>query len=175
MLLTINNSQLKISPLKYILLFLFLGILSACSFNSNKQNTGAAYLQGEWQEANIPFAADLVEYEQHHFKFTCDSFYLVLDNFSKADFAQDTCYRNDKWKEYVKGTYNISGDTLHLKGAYSSKNFKLKISPCYSTGIYEERLLLQSKTDSVLIFKSFTTGQMVLKLQKRLYCTPKSL
>ena len=161
--------------LKNLLLCLLTFLLPACSFNPNAQGTGAAYLQGEWKETNIPFAADLVEFKQRNFKFTCDSFYVVLNNFSKADFAQDTCYKTGKWKEYAKGTYILNGDTLHLKGAYASKSFKLKTSPCYTTGVFDETLLLQSQRDSQLVFKSYTSGQIVLKLQKRLVCNPQSL
>ena len=160
--------------LKNLLLCLFIFLLSACSFNANTQDKGVAYLQGEWKEIDVPFTGDLVDFKQRDFKFTCDSFYLVLNNFSKADFAPDTCFKSGKWKEYAKGTYTLTGDTLHLKGAYASKSFKLKTSPCYTTGVFDENLLLQCQKDSQLVFKSFTSGQIVLKLQKRLVCNPQS-
>ncbi|TAE40221.1 MAG: hypothetical protein EAY66_02240 [Sphingobacteriales bacterium] len=149
----------------------FLGlILCSCTFNANTRNHGVKYLQGEWQQDSISYSADLVEYKQHQFKFTCDSFYLVLHNVSKADFAGDTCYKNGQWTEYVKGVYSLSGDTIVLKGAYASPVFKLKKSPCYTTGGFDERLLYQSNNDSVLVLKSMITGKMVLKLKKRLAC-----
>ena len=170
---TPKKIKLKIMLRNCLLCLLY--IFSACSFNRNTQDKGAAYLQGEWKETNVPFAADLVEFKQRDFKFTCDSFYVVLNNFSKANFAQDTCYKTGKWKEYAKGTYILNGDTLHLKGAYASKSFKLKTSPCYTTGVFDETLLLQSQRDSQLVFKSFTSGQIVLKLQKLLVCNSQSL
>ncbi len=144
-------------------------ILYSCSFNANTRNQGAQYLQGEWQQNSVD-SSDLVEYKQHLFKFTCDSFYLILHNFSKADFYQDTCYKNGRWTEYVKGVYSLSGDTIVLKGAYVSPVFKLKKLPCYTTGGFDEKLLYQSYKDSALVLKSMITGNMVLKLKKRLAC-----
>ncbi len=146
----------------FCLLFLF-----ACSFNSNTNNQGAKYLQGEWQQDNISYSTDLVENNRHQFIFTRDSFYLVLHNSSKANFGQDTCYKNGCWKEYVKGVYSLSGDTIILKGTYVSKTFRFKKSLCYTTGNFDQTLLYQSNKDSVLVLKSFTNGNMVFKLIRR--------
>jgi len=157
-------------------MFKFLGVcffaiaLTACWFNSDIQSPGAKYLQGEWQQDSIDYSTDLVEFKNNQFKFTCDSFYLVLNNFSKADFSQDTCYHNGKWKEYVKGVYTLSGDTISLKGAFVSASFRFKKSPCYTTGGFEETLLYQSYKDSVLVLKSTKNGKLVFKLKKRLAC-----
>ncbi len=150
---------------KFLVLSLLMLIFFGCSFNKNTQNEGSKYLQGIWLEASVSQNNDLIEYKQHQFKFIRDSFYLVLNNFSKANFAQDTCYKNGKWTEYVKGVYSVNRDTIVLKGAYVSKTFRLKKSPCYTTGNFEQTLLYQSKSDSVLVLKSFTNGKMVFKLK----------
>ncbi|TAF45599.1 MAG: hypothetical protein EAZ51_03950 [Sphingobacteriales bacterium] len=143
----------------FCLVFVF-----ACTFNPNKRNPGAQYLQGQWQQDSINLDTGLVEYKKRQFKFTCDSFYLVLHNFSKAYFAGDTCYKNGRWTEFVKGVYSLSGDTIVLKGAYTSPVFKLKKSRCYTTGSFDERLIYQSNYDSVLVLKSAVAGKMVFKI-----------
>lgn len=157
-------------------MFKFLGVcfftvaLSACWFNPIVQKQGAKYLQGKWVEVSNLTSNDLIEYKHREFRFTCDSFYLTLNNFSKADFGQDTCYKHGKWTEFVKGIYSLSGDTIVLKGAYVSKTFRLKKSVCYTTGSFEETLLYKSRIDSVLILKSFTNGNLIFKFQQRLVC-----
>lgn len=143
-----------------ILVLSFLG----CRFNPNTQNKGAKYLQGQWLQVNNNLNNDLIEHKQHKYTFIRDSFYLILNNFSKANFANDTCYKKGKWTEFVKGVYSLSGDTIVLKGAYVSKSFRLKKSVCYTTGNFEETLLYQKSRDSVLVLKSFTNGKMVFNL-----------
>lgn len=155
---------------KIFLLCVFAVVLTACWFNTSTQKPGAKYLQGKWAEVSDFKNFDLIEYKKRDFKFTCDSFYLTLNNSSEANFEQDSCYKNGKWTEYVKGVYTLKGDTILLKGAYVSKTFKFKKSACYTTGSFEETFLYQSSSDSVLKIKSFTNGNMVFKLQQRLVC-----
>ncbi|TAH03952.1 MAG: hypothetical protein EAZ15_02020 [Sphingobacteriales bacterium] len=138
-----------------------------CRFNPNTQNKGAKYLQGQWLQVNNNSNNDLIEYKNHQYTFVRDSFYLILHNVSKANFANDTCYKKGKWTEFVKGVYSLSGDTIVLKGAYVSKSFRLKKSVCYTTGNFEETLLYQSNKDSVLVLKSYTIGKMVFKLTEK--------
>jgi hypothetical protein len=144
--------------------------VTACSFNATMQSQGTHYLQGQWQQDSLAYADSLVEHKQHCFTFTCDSFYLVLNYASEANFAQDTCYKNGKWTEYVKGVYTLNGDTLLLKGAYVSPLFKLKKSVCYATGGFEEMFLYPQRKDSVLLLQSIITGKIKLKLKNSLIC-----
>ncbi len=138
-----------------------------CRFNPSTQNKGAKYLQGQWLQVNNQLNNDLIERNHHQYTFIRDSFYLILNNSSKVNFGQDTCYKNGSWKEYVKGVYSLSGDTIILKGAYVSKTFRFKKSLCYTTGNFDQTLLYQSSKDSVLVLKSFTNGNMVFKLIRR--------
>lgn len=148
---------------KFLVLSLFMLTFLGCSFNNNTQNEGSKFLQGSWLESDVFKNDDLIEYQQHQLKFIRDSFYLVLNKFSKANFTEDTCYKNGKWSEYIKGVYSVTHDNIILKGAYVSKTFRLKKSPCYTSGNFEQTLLYQSGSDSVLVLKSFTNGIMVFK------------
>lgn len=156
--------------LRFFGICFFAVALWGCWFNTAKKNQGAAYMQGQWLEDSDTLNSNLVEYKQRQFKFICDSFYLILNNSSKANYAQDTCYKNGKWTEYVKGVYSLNGDTITLKGAYVSKTFRFKKTACYTTGNFDETLLKQSNNDSVIVLKSFTGGKVVLKLTERLVC-----
>jgi len=86
--------------------FYFLAIcllFSACSFNPPIQGRGEDYIQGEWQQDSIPMQKKLLSYSLYNFKFSCDSFYVKVNSFSKVNSGADTCMNAGHWTEYIRG------------------------------------------------------------------------
>jgi hypothetical protein len=152
--------------------------LSACKFNPDMQGPGEAALQGEWQQDSAALQKKLVNYSLYHFKFSCDSFFVSIKSFSKANGGYpDSCVKNGQWSEYAKGVYEQKHDTLRLKGLFSNADLTYKVEGgCFRSGKYEETFKLNKKTDSVIQF--FPTSSVIpfdARLIKRSTCIPKPL
>jgi hypothetical protein len=152
--------------------------LNSCKFNPDMQGPGEAALQGEWQQDTAALQKKLVNYSLYHFKFSCDSFFVSVRSFSKANGGYpDSCVKNGQWSEYAKGVYEQKHDTLRLKGLFSNADLTYKVEGgCFRSGKYEETFKLNKKTDSVIQF--FPTSSVIpfdARLIKRSICTPKPL
>lgn len=121
---------------------------ASCKFNPNLQGKGEDYLQGVWQEDSILYHDRLLQHTAHQFRFTCDSFYVKFDTYSKMNIYPDSCYNQGKWLEYAKGTYILRNDSLLLSGTFTKSNFKQKISGCYRIGLYLETYLITEATET---------------------------
>ncbi len=136
-------------------LLLISGLFASCSRLPNVQGKGEAFLQGVWNQDSIPHAGKLLNYTQHKFKFTCDSFYVDLTTHSKVNYYPDSCFNNGVWKEYAKGVYEVRNDSLILEGTYTKANYKQKISGCYQIGRYIKSFYI----------KSFEPNKLFLQVQ----------
>ncbi|MDB5111700.1 MAG: hypothetical protein JWR67_2814 [Mucilaginibacter sp.] len=152
-------------------------ILAACSPNPNMQGYGESYLQGEWQQDSIAVQKQLMNYSLYHFKFTCDSFFVQQQTYSKVNFGADTCMNSGHWTEYIRGTYNQRHDTLHLKGIFCNADYTSKDpGGCFRSGMYEDFFKVNKKTDSLLQLTGTTSVIPVnLHLIKSLTCHIKPL
>jgi hypothetical protein len=147
-----------------------------CSPRPNIQGKGETFMQGVWNQDSVAFSSKLSNYTQHHFKFTCDSFYVDLTTHSKVNFYEDSCYNNGVWKEYAKGVYAVRGDTLFLGGTFTHANYKQKISGCYRIGRYDKNFLIKKTTASTLLLQSLNDQQEInLALKQNITCVPKEL
>ena len=102
----------------FFLAFLLL-FFTSCRFNPNLQGRGTEYLQGVWDEDSISYRNELIQYTTHQYKFTCDSFYVTLNTFAKANIYPDSCFNNGKWTEYAKGIYTLRNDSLFISGTFT--------------------------------------------------------
>lgn len=159
--------------------FLLLALsLTACKFNPDLQKPGEAALQGEWQQDTLAVNKKLLNYSLYHFRFSCDSFFVSIKSFSKANGGYpDSCVKNGQWGEYAKGTYRQRHDTLQLRGLFCNSDFSYKNEGgCFRSGNYAEVFTLRKKTDSVIQF--FPTTSVIPfdgRLIKRNTCIPKPL
>jgi hypothetical protein len=171
-----NLSPLILKTAFCILLLAFY-FLSGCAINPNLQGKGDVYLQGEWQQDSVPMEKKLLEYSIYHLKFSCDSFYIRINSFSKVNNGADTCMNSGHWSEYVKGSYQQRNDTLHLKGQFCNANYSLKSEGgCFRSGVYEEFFKVGKKTDSLIQFSSTSSVIPInAHLIKRISCIPKPL
>ena len=149
----------------------------SCWFNPNKQTPGENYLQGEWQQEPVKNQDQLINYSLYHLKFSCDSFFVSIRSFSKANTGADTCMNAGRWTEYCKGTYEQRHDTLRLKGQFCNADYTIKDDKgCFRSGDYEEYFKISKKTDSLARFASITNVIPVdARLIKRTSCHPKPL
>jgi hypothetical protein len=151
--------------------------LSSCSPNANVQSPGVAFLQGEWQQRPEAVHRQLVNYTLYQFKFSCDSFFVTMQSFSKINYGADTCMNKGRWTEYAKGHYDQRKDTLHLRGFFCNADYSLK-NPggCFRSGVYEDYFKTVKVSDSTV--KITSTGSILpsnLHLIKRTACVPKPL
>jgi len=152
-------------------------ILNGCWFNPNTQGRGEIYLQGEWKQDSVPNQKQLLEYSLYHLKFSCDSFYIQINSFSKVNNNADTCAHSGNWSEYLKGTYRQRNDTLFIKGQFCNPDYSLKENAgCLRIGVYEEAFKVKKQTDSVVQFAS-TSNILPINahLIKHTTCNPKPL
>ena len=158
-------------------IILLMAFCSACSPNPNMQGNGEVYLQGEWQQDAIPNQKQLLEYSIYHFRFSCDSFFVRINSFSKVNNGADTCMNSGHWSEYVKGTYKQQNDTLLMKGQFCNADYSLKQEGgCFRSGIYEESFKISKKTDSLIQFSSTSSVIPInAHLIKHTTCSPKPL
>ena len=156
--------------------FHFFLLLSACTRLPNVQGNGEAVLQGVWNQDSVANADQLLNYTQHKFKFSCDSFYVDLTTHSKVNYYEEACFNKGVWKEYAKGTYSVSGDTLFLKGTFTKANYKQKVSGCYRNGQYISNFKINAMQSGKLIIESLNDQkECVLILKEKINCVPKEL
>lgn len=156
--------------------FCLLALFSACSRLPNIQGKGEVFLQGVWNQDSIANASKLLNYTQHHFKISCDSFYVDLTTISKVNYYADSCFNNGVWKEYAKGTYAVKGDTLLLSGTFTKDNYKQKVTGCYRTGRYLSSFKIKSWTKNSLMLESLNDQrECSLVLKQEIVCVPKEL
>lgn len=159
-----------------LLFFILSFFMSGCRFNPDMQGKGTGYLQGVWEEKEVAYQNQLLQYTSHHFTFTCDSFYAVLKTSAKANQYADSCFNNGRWTEYTKGTYIIKNDTLILTGTFTKSNFKQKISGCYRIGQYLPAFVVKGKTPQSIQLENLQQHLPInLSLRKRIICEPKPL
>lgn len=157
--------------------FLFFCLaLSSCTFNPNIQGRGADALQGVWEEEPSKLKDSLIQYTSHHFKITCDSFYAELSTQAKQNYYEDSCFNNGSWKEYAKGTYVVSHDTLYLLGTFTKPNYKQKLHGCYRIGQYLPVFLIKSTSSDKIELQGLQQHLPVtLKLKEKIVCNPQPL
>jgi len=162
----------------YLLAFSFclLALCSACTRLPNVQGKGELFLQGVWNQDSIANADQLLNYTQHHFKISCDSFYVDLTTFSKVNYYADSCFNKGIWKEYAKGTYVVKGDTLVLSGTFTKANYKQKVTGCYRIGRYLSSFKIKSSSKNSLLLESLNDErECALILKQKINCIPKEL
>ena len=162
---------------KEFILFLLAGVLfMACRFNPNYQGKGSNRVQGQWEEVPPSYKNELLQYIQHQFRFTCDSFYVKLSTTAKNNVYADSCFNNGNWEEYARGIYESRNDTLYLSGTFTKANGKQKISGCYRIGQYLNTLIIEKAKGDTLTLKSLNQqNPIALKLIQSWECTPKPL
>lgn len=163
--------------IKNLFFFLLLVcVFTACRRLPNVQGKGEAFLQGVWNQDSIANADKLLNYTQHKFKFTCDSFYVDLTTHSKVNYYADSCFNNGVWKEHAKGVYLVRGDSLFLEGDYTKANYKQKVSGCYQTGRFIKSFYIKStKPDAIQLESVSDQRDCNLVLKERIICKPKEL
>ncbi|MES2417835.1 MAG: fumarate hydratase [Bacteroidota bacterium] len=161
----------------YLLLFVFCFLLlTACTRMPDVQGKGETFLQGVWNQDSVPNARQLLNYTQHHFKFTCDSFYVDLTTHAKVNYYEASCFNGGVWKEYAKGTYAVKGDTLILVGNFTKANYKQKVSGCYRNGQYLNNFKIKSSdTDRLILENLNDQKECSLVLKEKITCVPKEL
>jgi len=170
---TFQTQKMKFNKIQSIfLLITSLLFLASCKFNKVEKSTGEAFLQGRWAEEDTLQNSQLISYQRFNFTFTCDSFYVVIRNFSKVDLQGGPCYDKGTWTEYAKGYYKVAGDTLKFDGNFVDAEFKYKTQgSCYRSGKFTDAFLINSKKDSTLALKSLQAGTLHrLLLQEKLEC-----
>lgn len=133
--------------LKWTLLIMTtLIFLSSCKCNSNYQKSGEPSLQGTWIQETVPYQDELMNYELHEFRFSCDSVYIKINSFAKHPIIVDSCYKDGKWSEYARGLYVIRNDSLLIEATYVYENGKQKLKGCYHIGQYLPRLQIKKQS-----------------------------
>ncbi|ADY53825.1 hypothetical protein Pedsa_3290 [Pseudopedobacter saltans DSM 12145] len=157
---------------KSILVFITSLVICSCTLNPSVQNLGDEDLQGFWAEDSVPLQDKLVSYEKYYLKFTCDSFYLNIKNYSKVNLNGGDCYNKNEWQEYVKGTYEVNKDTLHLNGAFVSSTYRFKPQgDCYRFGNFKEEFILKKiSADSLELYNTITSISHIIELKEKLSC-----
>ena len=154
----------------------YLVLISACTRLPNVQGNGETVLQGIWNQDSVANAKQLMNYTEHKFKFSCDSFYVDLTTHSKVNYYEEACFNKGIWKEYAKGTYTVSGDTLFLRGTFTKANYKQKVSGCYRNGQYISNFKIKSTTENNLLLESLNDQkECLLILKEKINCVPKEL
>ncbi|MBC8985456.1 fumarate hydratase [Pedobacter sp. N36a] len=157
-------------------LLLVSGLFASCSRLPNVQGKGEAFLQGVWNQDSIPHKEQLLNYTQHKFKFTCDSFYVDLTTYSKVNYYADSCFNNGVWKEYAKGVYEVRNDSLILEGTYTKANYKQKVTGCYQIGRYVRSFFVKSfEPNKLSLVNASDQRECNLVLKEKIVCEPKSL
>jgi hypothetical protein len=163
---------------RYYYLVLLIGITAflGCERRPNVQGNGETFLQGVWNQDSVANATKLLNYTQHHIKFTCDSFYVDLTTHSRVNYYEDPCYNNGVWKEYAKGVYQVRKDSLFLLGTYTKENYKQKVSGCYTVGIYRKSFIVKSSSANHLLLLGLSDQREIdLVLKQKITCVPQGL
>jgi hypothetical protein len=149
---------------------------SACTRLPNVQGKGEIFLQGIWNEDTLGVQKQMQIYTQHHFKFTCDSFYLDFTTQAKVNHYGDECFNKGIWKEYAKGTYQVRNDSLFLVGDFTKANYKQKISGCYRSGQYINSFYIKQASPKHLELINAADGTTLkINLKQRITCVQKAL
>ena len=160
---------------KFLFLF-FCILLSACKFKPNLQEKGTAFIQGIWEEEPVDFQDSLIQYTRQQFRFTCDSVYITLETKAKENYYPDSCFANGSWKEYAKGNYVVSHDTLYILSTFTNSKFKQKLSGCYRIGRYLPSFVIEKNTNNKLELKSLQQHTpLTLLLKERIKCVQQPL
>lgn len=160
------------------LFFLTLSVLAfiSCKFNPNLQGIGTKSLQGIWEEHNVDYQNERLQFSRHKFRFSCDSVYITIQTFAKVNTYPDSCFNNGSWMEYAKGTYQTIQDTLILTATFTKSNFKQKISGCYRIGQYLPAFVIRKNAADSLYLESLQKhSQLKLALRERTVCFQKPL
>jgi len=164
----------KFNPLPFAFCLLMFSI--SCTRLPNVQGKGEALLQGVWNQDSVANADELLNYTQHRFKISCDSFYVDLTTYSKVNYYEESCFNKGVWKEYAKGTYSVKGDTLLLNGTFTKENYKQKVSGCYRNGRYLSNFKIKSSSANSLVLESLNDQrECKLVLKEKITCQPKEL
>lgn len=151
-------------------------IVASCQRLPDVQGKGEVFMQGIWNEDSIENSNTLLNYTQHRFKITCDSFYVELTTHSKVNYYADTCFNKGVWKEYAKGIYQVRKDSLFLDGTYTKSNFKQKVSGCYQTGRFIKSFYIRSaKADTLYLQNTNDQRECTLVLKQKITCVPQPL
>ncbi len=170
------KKQLKRLNVLSVAVLLVALLASACQRLPDVQGRGEDFLQGVWSQDSIPYSSTLLNYTEHKFRFTCDSFYVDLTTHSKVNYYEDSCFNNGVWKEYAKGVYAVRNDSLFLVGTYTKSNYKQKVSGCYQTGQYLKSFSISSKKPGQVVIQSINDQrETVLTLKEKIVCVPKEL
>ena len=162
------------SRLLFLLAFFIVSFFASCRMNPNLQGKGTDYLQGVWTEDSIAYRNELLQYTTHEFRFSCDSFYVTMKTFAKANTYPDTCYNNGQWTEYAKGVYSLKNDSLWISGTFTKSNFKQKISGCYRIGQYLETFIIKNRKSNSLELRSLKEHRpLQFNLKEKITCVQK--
>ncbi len=168
------NKRKQLLPFTYCI-FLLLAF-GACTRLPNVQGNGEVALQGIWNQDSVANAEQLLNYTQHKFKFSCDSFYVDLTTHSKVNYYEEACFNKGIWNEYAKGTYVVRGDTLFLTGTFTKANYKQKVSGCYRNGRYLSNFKIKSTRKDMLVLEGLNDQkECILTLKQNINCSPKAL
>ncbi|MFA6275486.1 MAG: fumarate hydratase [Pedobacter sp.] len=160
----------------FALIFGLSALIFSCTRLPNVQGKGEVFLQGVWNQDSIANSVKLLNYTQHHFKISCDSFYVDLTTHSKVNYYADSCFNKGIWKEYAKGTYAVKGDTLMLIGTFTKANYKQKASGCYRNGQYISNFKIKSSSSTSLVLENLNDQrECTLVLKEKITCVPKEL
>ena len=157
-------------------LLFFAALTVSCTRLPNVQGKGEAFIQGIWNQDSVANSGKLLNYTQHKFKFTCDSFYVDLTTHSKVNYYADSCFNNGLWKEYAKGVYEVRNDSLILEGTYTHASYKQKLTGCYNVGRYVKSFHIRAfKPDSLFLENTSDQRECNLVLKQKVVCEPKEL
>jgi hypothetical protein len=169
------NKKFSIAGIIPVVLLSFC-IMASCQRLPNVQGKGEVFMQGVWNEDHIENSGTLLNYTQHRFKITCDSFYVELTTHSKVNYYADSCFNKGVWKEYAKGIYQVRKDSLFLDGNYTKSNYKQKVSGCYQIGRYIKSFYIKSaKADTLFLQNTNDQRECTLVLKQKITCTPQAL
>lgn len=167
-----NKTPQPLVPIYLLALVVFCSI--SCKFNSNYQGEGDLGLQGSWVEEKVPYQDELLQYNLHEFLFTCDSVYITIKTFAKAQIIPETCYQDGKWKEYAKGVYVIRGDSLLIEATYTHENGRQKLTGCYHIGQYLPHFKIAKRTpDSLYLQDRHSHIPVNIRKTNTTTCVPK--
>lgn len=148
----------------------------SCSRLPDVQGKGEAFMQGVWNQDSIANKAQLQSYTQHHFKFSCDSFYVDYTTHAKVNYYEEECFNNGVWKEYAKGTYQVRNDTLILVGTFTKPNYKQKVSGCYRNGHFISNFKVKSwNAEKIELENLSDQTEIILNLKEKITCVQKAL
>ena len=140
------------------------------------QGEGRDDLQDIWEEGAVAYQNERLQYSKHQFRFSCDSVYVTINTFAKANTYPDSCFNYGSWTEYAKGIYETKNDTLLITATFTKSNFKQKISGCYRIGQYQPAFVIK-KSDSDTLYLEGLQDHLPLNLilKERTLCVQKQL